>query len=107
MTGSVRCPNSAIAAPLAGAAEALEAATSPNPVATIIARAILHISFLLSDIPQLAFQRSARMYLPSVAIKRIEGALQTTCRLLRAGARDKADKWPTSTLIRLMRYAAV
>jgi hypothetical protein len=106
MTGSVRCPNSAIAAPLAAAAEALEAATSPNPVATIIARAVLRISFLLSDIPQLAFQRSGRMYLPSVAIKRNEGARQTTCRLLHATP-EKADKWPTSTLIRLMRYAAV
>jgi hypothetical protein len=45
MIGSVRCPNSAIAAPLAGAAEAPEAANSPSPVATIIARALLHISF--------------------------------------------------------------
>jgi hypothetical protein len=26
--------------------------------------------------------------------------------MLRAGARDKAAKWPMSTLIRLMRYAA-
>jgi hypothetical protein len=43
MTGSIRCPNSAIAEPFAGAAEAPEAAPSPNPVATSIARAALHI----------------------------------------------------------------
>jgi hypothetical protein len=43
MTGSIRCPNPAIAEPIAGAAEAPEAAPSPNPVATSIARAVLHI----------------------------------------------------------------
>jgi hypothetical protein len=43
MTGSIRCPNSATAEPFAGAAEAPEAAPSPNPVATNIARAELHI----------------------------------------------------------------
>jgi hypothetical protein len=82
MTGSVRCPNSAIAAPLAGAAEALEAATSPNPVATIIARAVLHISLQLSDIPQLAFQTSARMYLLRFAIKRIDRAGQNDMQIV-------------------------
>jgi hypothetical protein len=43
MTASVRCATSAIAEPLAGAAVAPEAATSPNPVATSIERAVLHI----------------------------------------------------------------
>ena len=43
MTGPIRCPNSAIAEPFAGTAEAPEAAPSPNPVATSIARAVLHI----------------------------------------------------------------
>jgi hypothetical protein len=43
MTGSIRCLNPAIAEPFAGAAEAPEAAPSPNPVATSIARAVLHI----------------------------------------------------------------
>jgi hypothetical protein len=43
MTGSIRCPNSAIAEPFAGAAEAPEAAPSPNPVATSIACLFLGI----------------------------------------------------------------
>jgi hypothetical protein len=43
MTASVRCATSAIAEPLAGAAVAPEAATSPNPVATSTERAVLHI----------------------------------------------------------------
>jgi hypothetical protein len=109
MTGSVRCPNLAVAAPLAGAAEALEAANSPSPVATIIARALLHISFS-RVYPRLGFRRSARMYLPSVAIKRVEDVHQKDMRALAGWCtrpRGKVDKWPTSPWIRLMRYMAV
>jgi hypothetical protein len=109
MIGSVRCPNSAIAAPLAGAAEAPEAANSPSPAATIIARAVLHISFS-RVIPQLAFRRSARMYLSSLAIKRVEDAHQKDMHALAGWGtrpRGKVDKWPTSPWIRLMCYMAV
>jgi hypothetical protein len=53
MTWSTRCPNSAIVAPLAGAAEAPDAPTSPYPVATSTTRAILRIllSCLTSPAP--------------------------------------------------------
>src|SRR5271154_1373744 len=110
MTGSVRCPNSTIAAPLAGSAEALEAANSPSPVATIIARTVFHIFVLLSDLPQLAVQRSSRMYLPGVAIKRVEGARHKDMHPLAGSCtrpRGKADKWPTSMWTHLMLYVAV
>jgi hypothetical protein len=43
MTWPVWCPNSAIAAALAGAAEAPDAPMSPNPAATRIARRICRI----------------------------------------------------------------
>jgi hypothetical protein len=109
MIGSVRCPNSAIAAPLAGAAEAPEAANSPSPVATIIARALLHISFS-RVIPPVGFLEE-REDVPS---KRCHQAgrrcppkgYARSCGLVHA-TRGMADKWPTSTWIGLMRYAAV
>jgi hypothetical protein len=109
MTGSVRCPNLAVAAPLAGAAEALEAANSPSPVATIIARALLHISFS-RVYPRLGFRRSARMYLSNLAIKRVEVPHQKDMHPLVGRctrSRGKVDKWPTSPWIRLMRYMPV
>src|ERR1700683_2997767 len=43
MTWSAKCPNSEIAAPLAGSAEASHAPTSPNPTATSAARLVSRI----------------------------------------------------------------
>jgi hypothetical protein len=49
MTRLAKCPNSAIALPSAGAAEAPDPYTSPNPTATNIARAVFSTLLSLSD----------------------------------------------------------
>ena len=70
MTWSVCCPNSAIAAPLAGVAEAHGAPTSPEPAAISIARAALRILLSCVTSPPfgLASGPSVRMHLPRSTI---------------------------------------
>ena len=69
-------PNSAIAAPLAGAAEAPDAPASPNPTATSIARAVFCI-LLSSDIPNsLHAQASGCIFCP-LPSRRIGGAFRS------------------------------